>query len=281
MKKTIISLLIGLTAILGIASCAKPEGESTNEIKGNFDYGVFLSLEGREAIEASVGYGTVVIDAQNLSREEIAEMQARGQDVYSYLNVGSLETFRPYYEEFQRLVLNPYENWENEYWIDVTNEDWQELTAVTLSNEFREKGIDGFWIDNVDVYGQFPTEEMYMGVEHVLKTLMNYERPVIINGGDEFVSAYLQKNQQVDDILTGVNQETVFSAIDFVDNEFGKQTKENQKYYLNYLNTLEVAGKDIFLLEYTTNSELAKGIQKYATERGWKYYISNSIELDG
>ena len=276
MKTNVIVFLIGVITVLGTVSCASVP----NEIDESLDYGVFLSLEGSQAIEASEGYKTVVIDAQNLSKAEIAEMQARGQEVYSYLNVGSLETFRPYYEDYQQYTLTLYEDWEEEYWIDVTEKDWQTFSAVTLAKEFLDKGIEGFWIDNVDVYGQFPTKETYAGVEHILKTLMSYEKPVVINGGDEFVSAYLQQNHQADDILSGVNQETVFSAIDFKENNFGTQTNENQTYYLDYLNTLDEAGKDIFLLEYTTDSRIIKEINAYATKRGWKYYISDSIELD-
>lgn len=281
MKTTAIRFLIGVMAILGVTACAKSEEKSNNINENTGDYGVFLSLDGSEAIEASEGYETAIIDAQNLSKSEIAEMQDRGQEVYSYLNVGSLETYRPYFEDFQHLTLRPYENWEEEYWVDVTNEDWQEFSAVTLANELLDKGIDGFWIDNVDVYWQFPTEETYVGVEQILKTLMSYGKPVLINGGNEFVSAYFQKNQQVDDILTGVNQETVFSAIDFEKNELIAQSKENQDYYLNYLDTLDEAGKEIYLLEYTTDNWIAKEIKNYASKRDWQYYISNSIELDG
>lgn len=281
MKTTAIRFLIGVMAILGVTACAKSEEKSNNINENTGDYGVFLSLDGSEAIEASEGYETAIIDAQNLSKSEIAEMQDRGQEVYSYLNVGSLETYRPYFEDFQHLTLRPYENWEEEYWVDVTNEDWQEFSAVTLANELLDKGIDGFWIDNVDVYWQFPTEETYVGVEQILKTLMSYGKPVLINGGNEFVSAYFKKNQQVDDILTGVNQETVFSAIDFEKNELIAQSKENQDYYLNYLDTLDEAGKEIYLLEYTTDNGIAKEIKNYASKRDWQYYISNSIELDG
>lgn len=39
--------------------------------------------------------------------------------------------------------------------------------------------------------------------------------------------------------------------------------------------------KDVFLLEYTTDSQLSKEIQRYANKRSWEYYISDSIELDG
>lgn len=281
MKTTLINLLMSFLVVLGAAACMQTNEESADNAMNNFEYGVFLSLQGREAIDASENYHTVVIDAQNLSGEEIDEMQERGQEVYSYLNVGSLETFRPYYEEFQHLALKPYVNWENEFWVDASSEEWQEFVAITLANQLLEKGIDGFWIDNVDVYGQFPTDETYSGVEFILKTLMKHSKPVIVNGGDQFVRLYHEQNQHVDDILTGVNQETVFSAIHFEERELGTQSTETQNYYTEYIEVIEQAGKDIFLLEYTTDNELAQTIHDYADERGWKYYISDSIELDG
>lgn len=178
--------------------------------------------------------------------------------------------------------MKPYDNWEDEFWIDVSDIDWQEFIAVTLANELLEKGIDGFWVDdNTDVYGQFDEEEIYRGVEAILKTWMSYGKPVIINGGDLFVSTYLQQHQHVDDILTSVNQETVFSEIDFEETTLGTQTKENRQYFLNYLNRIEEEGKDVFLLEYTIKRHIVEEIHDYVIGRGWRYYVSDSIELDG
>lgn len=243
-------------------------------------YGVFLSLSGRDAVTASEGYETVVIDAQNLSPEEVAEMKARGQKVYSYINLGSLEDFRSYFDAYKHLSLKLYENWEEEYWMDVSNKEWQDFVGETLANQLLEKGVDGFWVDNVDVYYQYPTQETYAGVETILKKLMSYQLPVIINGGDEFVRLYWEKNQHLDDILTGVNQESVFSTINFDEGTLGTQGIREQNYYLDYLNLVNQAGKQIFLLEYTTSEGLASTIHSYTQERRWSYYISDSIELD-
>ncbi|MER1954635.1 MAG: endo alpha-1,4 polygalactosaminidase [Desemzia incerta] len=276
MEFTVLKVLGSLSMVLGLAGCA----ETSNTINEDFDYGVFLSLEGRKAVEASEGFEIAVIDAQNISAIDIAEMKARDQEVYSYLNIGSLETFRSYYKEYQHLALKSYDNWEEEYWVDAGNEEWQKFVAGTVAQELLEKGIDGFWIDNTDVYGQFADEEIYDGVASILKTLMSYEKPVVINGGDQFVLTYLERNGQVDDILTGVNQETVFSSINFENNTFTSQSAENKQYYLDYLNALTEEEKDIYLLEYTTEIQLAQDINEYTKKRGWKSHISDSIELD-
>ena len=276
--RKVISLILILSVISG---CSTGVDKSVSSGETKSDYGVFLSAEGSDAINASKGYGTAVIDAQYLSKEEIELMQARDQKVYSYINIGSLETFRPYYEDYKELKLKAYKNWNEESWVDVTSDDWQNFIKDILVKELLEKKVDGFWVDNVDVYGQFPTKQTYQAIEMILKDLNTYNKAVIINGGDEFVQLYLENNKQVDDILTGVNQETVFSSINFDNKTFGIQTSDDQDYYLEYLDSIDKLQKDIFLLEYTTDKNLISKIETYAKEREWEVYISDSIELSG
>ncbi|MCR4697398.1 MAG: endo alpha-1,4 polygalactosaminidase, partial [Lachnospiraceae bacterium] len=77
-------------------------------------YGVFLSYEGD--LRRFADYDEIVIDAQYFTKEQITEYKKGGHKVYSYLNIGSLETFRPYYNEFVDITLSDYENWEEERW---------------------------------------------------------------------------------------------------------------------------------------------------------------------
>lgn len=268
-----------LTLIITGCSSIDTSSETKEEI--NSGYAVFLGLEGNKAVKESEGYKTVVIDAQYLSEKEIASMQERNQKVYSYINIGSLENYRSYYQEYKKIRLSPYVDWEEEYWLDVTNKEWQEFIREELSEEFLEKGVDGFFVANVDVYGQFPNPDTYKAIETILKDLMSHKLPLIINSGDDFVKLYLHENKQVNDILTGVNQETVFSTINFDTKTFSTQKKEDQEYYLEYLNLIEEEGKDIFLLEYSKDKKLIKKISEYAKKRGWQFYVSGSIELDG
>ena len=274
--------LVSLTVLLSIlSSCTEMVHIDENNNDSHSSYGVFLSLERNDIIKASEGYKKVVVDAQYLSKKEIFSMHKRGQQVYTYLNIGSLETFRPYFEDFQDLIEKPYQDWEDEYWIDVSSKNWQHFVEDKLVVPLLEKGIDGFWVDNVDVYSQMPNEAIYLGVETILKDLKTHEKPVILNSGNEFVELFFQRNNQVDDILTGVNQETVFSTIDFEFQTFGIQSTEEKNYYLEYLNAMDDLNKDVFLLEYTTDNHLKKEIQDYAKERRWEVYISDSIELNG
>ena len=83
-------------------------------------YGVFLNIS-EDNLYKLYNYDIVVIDAQNFSKKAINVLKSKGITVYSYLNIGSIENFRPYYNNFKNIILKNYENWEEEYWIDISN----------------------------------------------------------------------------------------------------------------------------------------------------------------
>ena len=84
-------------------------------------YGVFLGID-RKTFDISLfeNYKQVVVDAQELSRDQLARLHENGHVVYSYLNVGSIENTRDYFGDYEDICLDSYDNWPDEYWVDVT-----------------------------------------------------------------------------------------------------------------------------------------------------------------
>ena len=103
----ILSLLIFLMAGCG----ASKEKDFTSDFK--YSYGVFLDANSSD-ISKMKDYQQIVIDVSYFTAEEIDEMHCAGQQIYAYLNVGSLEEFRDYYNQYSYLCLDAYENWEEE-----------------------------------------------------------------------------------------------------------------------------------------------------------------------
>lgn len=242
------------------------------------DYGVFLSLDASD-LDKIAEYQTVVIDAQYFSKKDITYLKKQGCTVYSYLNVGSIENFRDYYDTYKNLILGDYENWEEEKWMDVSQSKWQKR-LVSLEKAFIKKGVDGFFVDNCDVYYQYPTDEIFEGLTVILKHLMKYEKPVIINGGDSFVMEYRKRYGSIKGIMTGVNQECVWSRIDFDTGKFSSQKKNDRVYFQKYVEVCDDEGLDVYLLEYTKSKALKNKIKKYCRKKDFHYYISDSIELN-
>lgn len=258
--------------VLLLCSCSLIKDNSTK------DYGVFLNLES-ENIDKIDGYSTVVIDAQYYSQKDIMNLKKQGSKVYSYLNIGSIEKFRDYYDTYKSLALGDYENWEGEHWINVSSPLWQKF-LISLEEDLLKKNIDGFFIDNCDVYYEYPTDDIFEGLTAIMKHLKEYNKPIIINGGDAYVMKYLNMYGSLHQIITGVNQECVLSKINFKTGEFTAQSKKSSQYFKSYIETCKKNGIDVYLLEYTTDIFLKKKVKDYCRINEFHYYISDSIELD-
>ena len=242
-------------------------------------YGVFLGLDSDHA--SSLGrYKTVVIDAQYYTKEEITAVRQKGTKVYTYLNVGSIETFREGYDSLKSCVLSPYDNWPDEYWVDVSRQEWQTFVA-NEAKSLHEKGVDGFFLDNADVYDLYPTDAIFHGLNTILSDLAQYGKPVLIKGGDVFVSRAVLDADKPNPVITGVNQECVFTNIDFDTGSLINQDQENSNYYQEYLARCKAAGLDVYLTEYAKSGDsIASKIHQYCEKNGFLYYISSNVNLD-
>lgn len=241
------------------------------------DYGVFLNADA-SSLERFKRYDLIVIDAQYFTKKDIESLHQNGTKVYTYLNIGSVENFREYYKTYEKFTIGKYEHWDEEKWVDVSVPAWQKFIEQ-LSKKLFEKGVDGFFIDNCDVYYYAPRKSIFEGLTAILQNIMTLKKAVIINGGDTYVTEYRERYGAVDHIMTGVNQESVWSGIDFDKGTFNEQTRETREYYSKYLEACKADGMEVYLLEYTTDEKLIQKIKKYCKDKNFHFYISNSLEL--
>ena len=273
-KQTKVLALIFVIVLISGYFLIKDSNTSTFEEN---DYGVFLNADA-SSLKQLKNYDLIVIDAQYFNKSDIELLHQNGTKVYTYLNIGSIENFREYYTSYEKLTIGRYEHWDEEKWVDVADPDWQKFMKQ-LSQELFEKGVDGFFIDNCDVYYYAPRESIFEGLTAILQNIMTFDKAVIINGGDTYVTEYRERYGAIDHIMTGVNQESVWSAIDFDKGTFYEQTMETRDYYCNYLEACQADGMDVYLLEYTTDKKLIQKIKKYCNEHDFHFYVSNSLEL--
>ena len=265
-----------LFVLMFIGGCFFVKANQAKEFEKN-DYGVFLNADA-SSLERFKMYETIVIDAQYFTKRDIELLHQNGTVVYTYLNIGSIENFREYYTTYAELAIGEYEHWEEEQWVDVANPDWQKFIGQ-LSQELYEKGVDGFFIDNCDVYYYAPRESIFEGLTAILQNIMMFEKAVIINGEDTYVAEYRERYGDITPIMTGVNQESVWSGIDFDKGTFHEQMSETRDYFCKYLEACKADGMEVYLLEYTTNPKLIRKIKEYCKEQDFHFYISSSLEL--
>lgn len=275
MKKLILTAtaVFAVLAVMIICiSFLNDKDEDTSE------YGVYIGAEPDDRI-GTQGKKEIVIDAEYFDAAQVAGLKKTGTKVYSYLDIGSLEDFRDDYNEYKHLALAPYDNWPGEYWLDVSDPAWQSHIIYERAGALYVKGVDGFFIDNTDVYYHFENEETYRALCTILYGLQSeYMLPIIINGGDMYVTRALDEEEYVP--FDAVNQETVFSHIDdYEKSVFSKNPDDERQYYTDYLSECRKNGLKVYLLEYTKDKELKDQIKEFAEANGYGYYISESVGL--
>lgn len=134
--------------------------------------------------------GLVVIEPEDYAAAEIAALKKGGARVLAYLSVGSVSDERSYYKELEPYTLGPLEDWPHERYLDVRAPQVREWLQ-NRAREFRRRGYDGYWLDNLDVYEEYRSTEMFrslVAVLHAIKAVGGY---VMVNGGMLFLTDML------------------------------------------------------------------------------------------
>ena len=253
---------------------------AVNLVKKNIKlekYGVFLGVE-KEDFKKIKNYDLIVIDADNLTKDDIKTLKKQGnKKIFSYINIGSLEKFRSYYDDFKDITLGDYENWDDEKWVDVTNKRWKAHISK-LSKKLKSKGIDGYFADNIDVYYHYNSPNVYSSLLEILAEMKKIGLPCIVNGGDTFISKVLDE-KKLKNLVYGVNQETVLSKIDFKNKTFHSSSNDTREYFEEYVKKCKSHGLKVYLTEYKRDEKLKKEIRNFCEKNGYNFYISSTIDL--
>lgn len=278
MKKLAAALVI-FFAVVSIVTMRVEVKTVKNSSNNDTSYGAFVGLQPKN-INKLLSYKEVVIDASYYNKAQIDFLHKKGIKVYSYLNIGSLEKFRPYYGDFQNITLGEYDNWQDERWINVGNIQWDKYVINVLGKDLKDKGIDGFFLDNLDVYSKYKEESIFEGLLNIIQELnSNYKLPIIANNGEDFFEAAESKNLSIKKLVHGVNMENVYTSVDFNNNKFVKNSSSDREESIKYLKKLKAKGIEIYIIEYAKDYSLRKDINTYYDNLGFKVYISKSLSL--
>ena len=278
MKKILPFLLIPLLLV----GCKKKQ-ETVPEVVSFADYGAFLGRSDND-ISNFKGYKYISIELDEFTHTNIERIDERGQNIFAYLNVGSLENYRDYYEDYESYTFKDYDNWPDERWMDVRDYSWQDL-MVELATRFKQDGAYGVYLDNVDVYSIAKEEGMdYAAFGEAIKSIISRINEagvkVMVNGGAEYFDDMNDQGDNVFDSVWAYHQEEVFSLIkDYDKNTFGEQTKEDKEYYQEISAMMKDKGKEVFYLEYTTDVSLKEVVKNYCDSKQYHYYISSNVDL--
>lgn len=96
------------------------------------------------------GYGLVVVDGEEVSRRQVRRLRATGAVVLAYLSVGTIEPGRSWYRKARRHRLDLWGDW-GEWYADTSSRRYRNLIARDVAPKILAKGVDGLFLDNVDM----------------------------------------------------------------------------------------------------------------------------------
>ncbi len=134
--------------------------------------------------------GLIVVEPEDYTMAEIKSLKKNGAKVLAYLSIGSVSDERPYYKTLKPYQLKRLEDWPHERYIDLRRpevREWIQKQAKTLKGA----GFDGWWIDNVDVYEEYKSTEMFNAILLTLQAIKAVGGYIMINGGKEFLTDLL------------------------------------------------------------------------------------------
>lgn len=256
-----IQILLLLAAVFLCASC----------MHASHAFAVCNALDGSEYRKAEK-YRIVVVDPDLFDEEQLAALKASGTTVYAYVSAGSIEAFREGYEQWMDDAIAPYEGYHDEYWADVSSEQWQEH-VLSVCEICRESGYDGLFLDNIDVCDV--KEGLAESMASLLGRIRALGMPVMLNGGMTFC---LQHQDDIAEYTDCIVQEEVFTLYD---RRCQRNNSETTKEYLSYLKDMRNTGTDVKLIEYSDNPLLILKIRLYGLFHGMDVQIARNPYLNG
>lgn len=223
----------------------------------------------------------LVIEPEDYTNKEIKVIKSKGYKLLAYLSIGTISIERNWYKKYSRYKLKRLPDWPKEYYMDMKSIPWQKF-LVDRAKKLKQRGFDGWWLDNLDVYEEYKSSSMLDACTSVLKQIKKIGGYVMVNGGSDFFDTSMDKKRKINSMVNGVTQEEVFSVIkDYSGNgKFGKQSKSQSKFYQSLLKRLLKNNIQTFLLEYTRDSDLKQYIKEYCKKNKITgYCISEYVNL--
>jgi cysteinyl-tRNA synthetase len=182
-------------------------------------------------------YRIINIDADpgagNFTNAQIATLKAGGKNrVISYMNVGSCEDYRDYWTNAPGFVsckantaaqLGPYEGYPDEVWMDPSSADYQKLIVDYVAPRLVARGVDGFYLDNLELLSHAPDEKngpcsadcRQGGLDLIRKLREKFPDQLIImqNGTGDVTRLGVTNAIEFSRLLDGIAHEEVYAPV--------------------------------------------------------------------
>lgn len=193
-------VLIGL-AVLALAA---PASAAVPDRLAAVDSFALALGDGASAPEKLAGYDLVVVDGATAAGR-VKRLRAGGALVLGYLSVGTIESYRSWFEAAKPYRLELWEDW-GEWYADVSRRGLRDLIAGRVAPAIMRRGFDGLFLDNVDMIAEHRPQAQ--GMLALVRRLARGPGFLFAQNGEEIIDPFLPH-------LAGWNREDVSRTYDF------------------------------------------------------------------
>lgn len=151
-------------------------------------------------------------DSRSHAKAVVADLRSDRRLVVSYLNIGAAETFRWYWPFARPFKLDPYAGWPGEYWLDVRQPGWHDAILERVAPVLEAAGVDGFYLDNIDVSSRYGRPAFRTGVVELVRKLRLRFPEMLLIGQSYDMLPYLDRGsdgRRMFEYLDGTSKEEV------------------------------------------------------------------------
>jgi uncharacterized protein (TIGR01370 family) len=229
----------------------------------SWSFALGAAVSGRSGADLAAqfkGFDLVVLDGTDVSAEAVAALRAQGAVVLAYANVGAIEEDRPWSEAARAYRLDYWEQW-NEWYADVTRPGFRTLVTDTIVAPMLAKGVDGLFLDNVDMVDTHPAQRAAMvGLVAQLSATVRAKGQLLFaqNGEDATVDAVLP-------YLDGWNREDVSVTYDDDEGTYVPVPERDKQAAVATLRRLKARGVLVTSVDYVADAAGAEAREALRT----------------
>ena len=203
----------------------------------------------------------------------------------AYISIGEAEGYRSYWDEIKNAdwVIGENPNWAENYYVDISRDEWQDLLIYSVIPEILKKGFHGLMMDTLDTaaYLTEMDEERFSDAHAAMIRLVKAIRK-------EFPDIFLMSNNGfsiLDEIagsLDGLVVEDVFMMVDFDNGGYRPVPEEERLYKLSRIKSVRDRWNlPVYDIEYvdSNDEEMRAFCHERADELGFYPYVAEK-DLD-
>jgi cysteinyl-tRNA synthetase len=230
------------------AGAAGPSGPSDPRLAGVETWAFAIgsrALRG-DLAERHAHFDLVIVDGQEAKRRHLRALQGDGTLVLSYLSVGTIETYRPWYRKLKPYRLEAWKDWKGEFFADVRRAGYRRQITRRIAPKLLAKGFDGLFLDNIDMIENH--QRQGRGMRRLVAELSDL---VHQGGGLLFAQNGYDVLARLLGDLDGWNREDVSTFYDFDRERYRRRRPSATGRALQELRDIAAAGLLVTATDYT------------------------------